>query len=110
MEIKFISSLIKGRLLLNKIYKTESSIPILILLETLKFHFEQKDLHIKILHKSLPYSEISLRLHMRELEANNLIRLEKSLMDKRNKTLKPTKELIQKFYELKENMEKEPII
>lgn len=74
-----------------------SFIPFDILLAVIRANTEGKDLTVKSLFTSLPYSDMGIRYHFRILIKNGWLELHNGDIDTRIRRVKPTEKLIKRF-------------
>lgn len=90
-----ISKLLNSRLPINN-----SVIPLSIILKTMRYHLEDKELSFKKLYSEVKSSEIGARIHVSRLVNTNWIQIEKSTNDFRVKVIKPTAKMLDTFNSL----------
>lgn len=82
------------------LYKSNSNLPILVLLITIKFELEGKELTFKELKNSLYFSENAMRNSLRRLNQEKLILILPSKKDRRNKLIIPSQTLLTRYQNL----------
>ena len=105
MATSFLAKFIKTRLLLDDcLYKTNNTLPLLILLSVLDSELSNYELNIKALPNYQNYSGNAVWACLKRLETEKLIKVNKSNRDRRNKVIKATKVLMARYEKLRERV------
>ena len=98
MKQDSISAYIQCNLRLRQyFYKSNSNLPTLILLITVKFFEANKELSFKQMKNTLFFSENALRNSLSRLKQEKLIHIVLSKTDRRNKLIIPSHILLEKY-------------
>lgn len=83
--------------LVEKLRIDNSIIPLIIILKTIRYHLENRDLSFKSLYAEVKSSDLGTRIHITKLANKNWIQIEKSETDSRVKLIKPSIKMLDTF-------------
>lgn len=99
-----------NNLLIKKFPLDNSLIPLSIILKTIRFHFEDRELSLKLLYSELNSSEIGARIHIQKLANTNWLQIEKSILDKRVRLIKPSSKMLVTFESMSDEIRHKMLI